>query len=298
MRRALPWLTVGLLVLGLGAGTGLGIAGQTSTPIVLTASGQIARIVAATRAARTARFSYSSTTVSTNRLLRQFTRGTGEVNFASDAMRTAERDRSTGFSGTTAATAKDVAQDTLMDNVWIGRTEYSRFMPETNLSLETPWIKTATWPKNSFGPLGVLGQTGPLTALALDASVPGIRVEAAGSGMVRGVETQEYRIVVPLCGTAGHPDGISTVMAPLHLWVDSQGRLVRARQSDSEDITKQAHLGNVVPGEGFLVGRSTTVSTIDLGDFGAPAAITAPAPMNSHSSGHSVFITLKRAHCR
>jgi hypothetical protein len=298
MRRALPWLTVGLLVLGLGAGTGLGIAGQTPAPGSLTATKQIDRIVAATRAAGTARFGYSSTTASKNRLLRQSTRGTGEVDFGRDDMRTVERDRNTGFSGTSAATAKDVAQETVMDDVWIRRTEYSRFMPETNLSLDTPWMKTATWPKSSFGPLGVLGRIGPLSALALDASVPGIRVEAAGSGMVHGVETQEYRIVVPLCGTSGHPNGISTAMAPLELWVDGQGRLVQARQSNTEDITKRAHLGNLVPGEGFLVGRSTSVSTIELGDFGAPAAITAPAVVNTHSAGHSLFITLRRAHCR
>jgi hypothetical protein len=111
MRRALPWVTVGLLVLGVGAGTGLGIAGQAATPGALTATQQISRIVAATRAAQTARFSYSSTTASTNRLLRRSTRGSGEVNFGSDAMRTVERDRSTGFFGTSATTAKAVAQD-------------------------------------------------------------------------------------------------------------------------------------------------------------------------------------------
>ena len=65
MRRALPWVTVGLLVLGVGAGVGLGIAGQTPTPAPLTATGQISRIVAATRRAGTARFTYSSSSTST-----------------------------------------------------------------------------------------------------------------------------------------------------------------------------------------------------------------------------------------
>ncbi len=38
MRRALPWVTVGLLVVGVGVGAGLGIAGQTPAPPALTAT--------------------------------------------------------------------------------------------------------------------------------------------------------------------------------------------------------------------------------------------------------------------
>src|SRR5580692_5545834 len=99
MRRALPWVTVGLLVMGVGAGVGLGIAEQTPSPAPLTATGQILRIVAATRQAGTARFTYSSINSSTNRLLRGSSTGSGAINFARQTMRTVERERSTGFSG-------------------------------------------------------------------------------------------------------------------------------------------------------------------------------------------------------
>jgi hypothetical protein len=298
MRRALPWLTVGLLVLGLGAGTGLGIAGQTATPSALTATRQISLIVAATRGARTARFSYVDLTTSPNRLLRSSDRGSGQIDFRADTMQTAERDRSISYSGTSASTTKAVAQDLEMDDVWIGRTQYLRFSPQTSLSLPSPWIKGTTWPKGSFGPLGTLGQVGPIGDLGEDESMPGFRVEEVGTGMVHGVETTQYQVVVPLCGRSAPPDGITSSMAPLQLWVDSQGRLVQARQSTTEDITKKARLGQQLTGVSFPTGRITAVSTIDLDDFGAPAAITAPPAANTHSSGGSAIMSIRRGRCR
>jgi hypothetical protein len=298
MRRALPWVTVGLLVLGVGAGAGLGVARRTSKPSVLTATQQIAAIVAATRSAQTVRFTYASTTASTNRLLRRTDRGSGLVDFRQDTMRTAERDRSTGLSGTSAATAKDVAQDTMIDNVWIGRTEYIRFEPGADAGLDSPWLKNATWPKDAFGPLGELGQIEPLDELALDESIPGFRLESVGNGLVHGVTAHEYRIVVPLCGAAAPTDGISESTGPLQLWVDGQDRLLQARVSSTEDITKQANLGSQFPGARALTGRSTVISTVDLTDFGVPIAVAAPRVLEAHSSEGFSSIALKRGHCR
>jgi len=296
MRRALPWVTVGLLILGVGAGVGLGIAGQTPTPTPLTATGQISRIVAATRQAGTARFTYSSRNTSTNRLLRGSAQGSGEVDFGADTMRTVERDRSIGSSGTSAATEKPVAQDNVIDQVWIGRTEYTRL--ELAHGSDSTWIKGPIWPKDSFGSLGMLEDVGPLGALALDEGVPGLRVEAAGSGTVHGVETTEYRLVVPTCGATTPSDGIGESTGPLQLWVDDQGRLLQARQSMTEDIAKNASLGAAFAGGDFPAGRVTTVSIVNLGDFGAPVAIAAPPAVITHGSGGSYFITLKRGHCR
>ena len=127
-----------------------------------------------------------------------------------DAMQTVERDQSTGYSGTSATTTKAVAQDVETDNVWIGRTQYIRFRPETNLTLDLPWRKGATWPKDSFGPLGALGQIGPLGELAIDESMPGLRLEDAGAALVHGIETTRYRLVVPPpCDTSAPHDGIA-----------------------------------------------------------------------------------------
>ena len=298
MRRALPWVTVGLVIVGVGAGVGVGVTGQTPAPSPPTATRQIAGIVAATRQAGTARFSYSDSSASPNRLLRQFDRGRGEIDFGNDTMSTVERDRSTGLSGTSTTTTKEVAQDVVMNQVWIGRTEYTRFRPETSPGLDTPWLKGATWPKDSFGPLGALGQIGPLGELALDESVPGFRVEDAGADMVDGTEATRYRIVVPRCGASAPHDGITESMAPLELWVDGGDRLVQARMSTTEDITKEAHLGDLAAGQGLLTGRVTTVSTIDLGHFGAPAAIAAPQVVNARASQSFGFATLKSGHCR
>ena len=130
----------------MGAGAGLGNAGQTPTPSPLSASGQISRILTATRRAVTARFSYSSTGTSANPLLRASTVGNGEVNFALASMRTIERDRGTGFSETGGAPAKPVAQDTVIDDIWIGRTEYTQLRPDLVVA-DSPWMKGITWPE-------------------------------------------------------------------------------------------------------------------------------------------------------
>jgi hypothetical protein len=296
MRRALPWVTVGLLVLGVGAGVGLGIAGHTPTPPPLTATGQISRMVATTRQAGTARFTYSTNSTSTNRLLRGSTRGNGEVDFGEATLETTERDRSIGFSGTSAATEKPVAQDNVVDQVLIGRTEYTRL--EFDDDSDSPWTKGPTWPKGTFGSLGALEDVGPIGALSLDEGVRGLLVEDAGSGPVHGVETTEYRLVVPTCGTSTPSDGFSESTGPLQLWVDGRGRLVQARQSITEDIAKNAHLGAAFAGGGFPAGRVTIVSVIDLGHFGARVAIAAPPVVITHASGGSSFITLKRGDCR
>jgi hypothetical protein len=296
MRRTLPWVTVGLLVMGVGAGVGLGIAGQTPTPAPLTATGQILRIVAATRQAGTARFTYSSVNSSTNRLLRGSSTGSGAVNFSRHTMRTVERQRSIGFSGSTVSTEKPVAQDSVMDDVWIGRTEYLRLDPDT--FRDAPWLKGVTFPKDSFGPLGLLQEVSPLGELSLDQGAPGLRVDAGGSGTVHGVETTEYRIVVPTCGAATPSHGISQTTGPLQLWVDGHGRLVQARQSITEDVAKNARVGVALAGGDFPVGRVTIVSTLDLGDFGAPVAIAAPRVLITNSSGEQGFAISFRARCR
>ena len=216
MRRgALPWLTVGLLVLGVGAGVGLGIAGQTPTPAPLTgtatgtATAQISRIVAATRRAGTARFTYASTGTSTNRLLRATSRGSGEVDFGAATLQTTQRDRSIGFSGSSLSTERPVTQENVIDQVWIGRTEYTRL--EFNDNADSPWMKGPTFPKNTFGSLGALQQVGPLGELSLDEGVPGLRVEDIGSGTVHGAPTTEYQLVVPTCDgahTEGRPERV------------------------------------------------------------------------------------------
>jgi hypothetical protein len=297
MRRALPWVTVGLLVLGVGAGAGLGIAGQTPTPAPLTATGQISDIMAATLHARTARFTYSSDDASTNRLLRGSTRGSGEVNFVRRVMRTEERERSIGFSGPTVSTEKPVAQDNVMDDVWIGRTEYFRFGSDNDP--DTRWLKGPTFPKDSFGPLGTLEEVGPLGELSLDQGVPGLRLQDAGSGTVHGVETTEYRLVVPTCGASTPSDGLSVSTGPLQLWVDGHGRLVQARQSITEDIAKNARVGGALAGGDFPVGRVTNVSIIDLGHFGAPITVAAPPVVQTQTSeGEEGFATSKRGNCR
>jgi hypothetical protein len=181
-----------------------------------------------------------------------------------------------------------------MDGVWIGRTEYMRF--EFDNDPGSPWLKGPTLPKDSFGPLGALQEVGPLGELSLDEGVSGLRIQDAGPGIVHGVETVQYRIVVPTCAASTSRDGFSESMGPLQLWVDGQGRLVQARQSTTEDIAKNARLGELA-GEPFPTGRVTSVDLVDLGDFGAPAAIAAPRVLRTNGSSSSGFATFTPGPC-
>jgi hypothetical protein len=278
------------------AGAGEGIAGQTPTSNPLSATRQISRILTATRRAGTARFSYSSVSTSTNPLLASSTVGNGEVDFALGSMRTVERDRNTELSGAGGASSKAVAQDTVMDDIWIGRTEYTRLGPVLAVT-GSPWLKEITWPKGSFGALGALEQLGPLGDLSLDESVPGLHLESAGSATVHGVATHAFLVVLPTCAATRPRDGISESMGPVELWVDGHDRLVKARMSVTEDITKHAHLGDLAGAQEFPTGRGTDVSTVDLGDFGAPVTVAAPPVAHTPVSGGGAFLEMKRAHC-
>jgi hypothetical protein len=295
VRAVLPWATVGLLVLGTATGAGLGLAGQS--PGQLTAAQEISRIIATTRGARTARFSYSSVNVSSNPHLRSSTSGEGLVNFRSDSMSTTERDRSSELSETTTATsAHRIDQGTVFDEIWIGATEYTRLRIAIADDSYSPWIKDPAGPKDSPGAFGAFEEIGPLGSLTLDESVHGMQVDDTGHERVRGVETTVYRLVLPACMAASRGNGFSESLGPTELWVDGKGRLVQARSSTRLVISNKRH-GTAPPIGGVVAGRVASVDIIHIDDFGAPATITAPHVETSVGVGESGFALSRRTGC-
>ena len=82
MRRALPWLLVGLVAAGAGLGMGIGIANQPSA----SAQAQISQIISTTEGAGTAHFIISTVTTSPNPELRSTSVESGEISFETGDM--------------------------------------------------------------------------------------------------------------------------------------------------------------------------------------------------------------------
>jgi len=292
VRRIVPWALLAALTLGVAVGAGIGAAGQSSP---LSARAQIAQIIGATKRAHSARFAYSRISTSTNALLRSRGSGTGEVDFATDSMRTSERDRSTGLVGVSSATSRPATQTTVQADIRIGRTDYVQLSPGIRV-LGARWVRT-TFPAGTIGPFGVLGQVSPLDTLALDQSVRGLRVETVGPATVDGRATTKLLVSVPGCGAAVHGHGVRQSLAPTEVWVDNRHRLVQARAVTHIAVSKDAYRGSAFVGR-YLAGRSTIVAVVRVYDFGAPVSVSAPPVLPQSSSSFSEgFAEIKAKGC-
>ena len=98
VRRAAPWLLVGLVLLGAGLGSGLGLSMQP----VMSANSRalVVRILATTRRAGSARFTFTAVTRSSNRFLRSTTTGSGVIDFNANAMQATTTTRNVHFEST------------------------------------------------------------------------------------------------------------------------------------------------------------------------------------------------------
>jgi hypothetical protein len=293
VRRALPWASIALLTLGVAAGAGLGASIPGSTSSRTSAARQLARILLATRAAGTAKITFSEISSSQNRDLRSAGYGQGLVNFATNSLRVSEQDRDTQFSGTNTTT-RSATGDSRITTVWIGRTQYLQFDTSPGRS---PWIRQS-WPKKFFGAWGALEQFGPLGYLDLERSAPDLQLENLGPTLLRGIRTTAYLVVTPTCPSAKLTGVIASASAgPLELWVDGRGRLVQAQLSTRVDFPKQTVQADHLPGGNEAAGRATYVSTIELGDFGAQADVSPPPVHQLTGTGEEGFAAAKRANC-
>ena len=260
MRRLIPWMLVGLVAVAGLVGALVGVAGH---PSGAPAQPLLSEIIAATRAVGTARFSYSSVTSSPNPLLRSISVGRGAVDFRTDSMTTVERDRETQISQGDNGPSRRSTQTLVNDQIFIGRTFYTQFGMVSS-HFPDRWVK-GTFPKASFGVMGVFDEVDPVGDLDGDLTTPGTKVELLGAGTLGGAAVTRYRVVLPACAATSHTTGPHDTVGPIALWLDGEGRLVQIRNA--------MHLTN--PAEPFR-GVSTITSTIRLSDFGAPVAVAAP----------------------
>jgi len=278
MRRVLPWALVGLVAIVGVAGALLGVANE---PSVVSTQPTVPEMVAATRSGGTARFTYSSAATSENPLLRSVSIGAGAVDFRTGSVNTVERDRSTSIEQNGNAPSHQVTETMYNDQIWIGPTFYAQIgvvgQPD-----EIGWIK-AMPPSGSSGLLGVLDGVTPIGFLDSELGERGTKLVLIRSEVLGGVATTKYRVVVPTCNRAGSPQA---VLGSIDLWLDGEGRLVQ--------VTDVLHSTDPIRP---VNGRSTTIATARLFDFGAPVTISAPKVVLPAGQGGVAFFSVSPKGC-
>lgn len=286
MRQIAPWALLVVLLVGVGVGAVVGQAqapGQTPTQWV-------DGVLAATKAAGTARITFSEVSTSSNPAMRGSSTGGGVVDFRSESIRTTEVSFDSQSSSTDGGPVHTSLVRNVDETIDIGKLSWQL--------LGGTWTKTSRL-RSAGDRIGWLDSLGPF-ALG-DIGAPIEDLEDLGPALVRGVATTRFLLtasVPPSCQAAVRAAvAAGTYIGPTTLWVDSQGRLVQARsalhlnlrplKSVEERINKleeksQKQFEKEFPGAPKLPtltipsGVEVYVFTLHLADFGAPVHITAP----------------------
>jgi len=297
VRRFVPWALLALVGIGAGLGAALGQANAPATTGSSHLAGAAAQrwlsgVLAATEAAGTAHLDYTGIGTSPNPLLRDSSSGSGVVDFAASTFRWSDTDHSMEWSSQNGGPVDVQPQTTSESDIAIGSTLYQSFGPGGGSS---NWMKTPG--RRDKGALGLASADGiGLVLSPLSGAVTTVSVRALGPASVDGAPATRYLVRSeprPSCPDQGRrlPEGSSTV------WVDSNGRLVQARNSFAISATFGASLRKENPDLGDVpFGPRIFTSTLRLSAFGAPVHIAAPPlqPSRSHTFSVSGVVGVTR----
>ncbi len=314
VRRLVPWALLGLLVVGVAVGAVLGQSQSPSGPLPSAAGSGSAPVPAAvwvrdllatTARAGSARFSYVQVMESPNPVLRNTIAGTGAVDFTKSAVQVAEIERQ-GISSTAGLLLPQLSQpvrnaveparqlvappNNVVDTIAIGKTVYQE--------LGYRWMKLAL-PRDPHVTLGLQLAANASVALAgLEGIEPVASVRKLGPARVDGVGTTRYLVMDTTLQPCTHtviPAPFET-QGPTTVWVDHEGRLVRASfiLSSSGYLPPSVH---ALPGFATVPrGAATTTATLTFAHFGAPVTIVAP-PLTPMQGGSSVGFAIATHSC-
>ncbi len=288
MRQIAPWALLVVLLVGVGVGAVVGQAqapGQTPTQWV-------DGVLAATKAAGTARMTFSIVSTSSDPALRDSSRGSGVVDFRAGSARSTEVSFGSESSSTDGVPVHTSVVRNVNETIDIGKFSWQL--------ADGSWTKTPRL-RSAEDPLGLEDALGPFTLGSVGGGEPVVDTQDEGQTSVGGVAVTRYVLTVsapPSCRAAVRAAvAAGTYIDPTTLWVDTQGRLVQARsalhlnlrppKSVEEKINKleeksQKQFEKEFPGAPKLPtftipsGVVVFVLTLHLADFGAPVHITAP----------------------
>ena len=270
MRRALPWLLVGLVAVGVGIGMGIGIAGQSPT-----AQAQISQIVQTTDNAGTARFTMSVVVIDPGHI-RTDIDASGEINFKTDSVSMILRYPS-AHKHANKADAPALSEVKMIET---GNYQYL-YVPSVSApgsSLTTTGPITDSWqkvPLSTGSGNGTGTADSPFSLVGLPGSL-GV-LQDVGPSTVNGQEATEYETGPSTCQSTASGLTQSYSSAPTILWVDGHGRLIQGKTTQTVVIHPPKGLGSGKNSAGANTVESTDSATVRFFDFGTPVNITPPA---------------------
>ena len=266
MRRALPWLLVGLVVAGAGLGMAIGIANQPSP----SAQAQISQIARTTRDAGTAHFIITTVTTSPNPEFRSTSVESGEISFETGDMEFSVHYSSANSKATSGSGASDTR---------VIVTHRSLFLYQT---LTTPGSGGTFWAKDTISTgsperAEVLNSFGPFGDLEVPGAVKIVQFEDLGQHILHGEGATEFHFGTSTCHSTTNGVTQRVSSAPTTFWVDSHGRLIQA-------VATQTVVVYSSPKHGDLNNRLHTTVTVHLSDLGAPVKVAAPTDVHGAMS--------------
>jgi hypothetical protein len=290
VRRLLPWALLVLIGIGAGLGAAVGAAGAHGAAGP-TPQEWVDAVLARTEAAGTAHLEYAAVTASPDPVLRGSAAGRGVVDFTAGTFRISEvqhqDDWTIGPGGQIHPHAETIAQSAIA----IGPAVYLSLGP-TNVA---GWAKESI-PRDQGG-LGLdsaAGFSGALSWLSPPFAVRSVQTLRTAS--LGAPKTTRY--LVRSSFRADCPKGTSQAGQTVErttVWIDGQGRLVRA----SDSVFTSGRLpAAVLKDDPILASRPkgslTQHNTLRLSAFGSPVHVTPPAATVNDSFGSSVAL---RARC-
>jgi hypothetical protein len=302
-------LTIGVLTAAIAGQVGSQAGPATASAMTSSPGRWVSQLLSATARAGSAHFAYTEATTSSNPLLSSTVSGAGVVDFPAGRVRVHEVEQHVVqqvVPGPTSAVALPHTQAShpepvnvlapagagtheehdAIDMVGLGKLDYERLG-----GLDSRWLSMGDL-RDPHAQLGLEFVGDAAVALGgLEGTQPVAAVQRGGHGLVDGTVTTRYLVTnaPPGCEEKTTNIRIPAVRGATAVWVDDEGRLVRARYTFSYTLPQD-------PAKAFPSGTTKTTATLTFSRFGAPVAITTPSPlMTAPGSSKSFALRLKCA---